>query len=165
MESELPEGALLRRYAGVPGAYVDGWTLALPQAVTQAQYVEAFYTTWLFRLERAVLALLAGRPSSDAQAARLARGEADAFAAWTVEDRAANQLLLRDFLGRTRSWLMCEPGPGASRLWFGSAVVPAPGRGGIGRRFGVLLGLHRLYSRLLLRACARRLRAGAAPWS
>jgi len=156
VECPLPDGALLRRYAVTAGAYTDCWSLVLPRAVSQAQYVEAFYTSWLFRLERLVLALI-GKPSSAADAHRLAQAEQARFAAWTVEDRIERQLLMCDFLGRTRSWLMSEATPAGTRLYFGSAVVPAARANDIGWNFGALLGLHRLYSRMLLRACARRL--------
>lgn len=81
------------------------------------------------------------------------RGERDSFAAWTVEARARNQVLLRDFTGRTCSWLMvadADPGPG-TRLYFGSVVFA------LSPVHAKLLGFHRLYSRLLLRAAARRL--------
>jgi hypothetical protein len=161
---ELPGGALLGAYRG-GGAYADCFIVDVPRHVTQAEYVNAFYTTALFKVERTLLAWFAARPSSDAQARALADGTSNAFAAWTVEGREADQLLLRDFLGRTRSWLMSAPsGPGApraTRLYFGSAVVSA-GRGRTGRArmgwaFHALLGFHKMYSRALLRAAVRRL--------
>jgi hypothetical protein len=82
----------------------------VPHRVTQARYVEAFYTTPLFKVERLLLAWFAARPSTDAEAQRLAAGEIATFAAWSVEAREADQLLLCDFKGRTRSWLMSTPG-------------------------------------------------------
>ena len=156
---ELPATALLRRYDG-DGGYADCFCTDLDAAVTQAAFVEAFYCTWLFRLERMVLTL-AGRPASDEQVRALAAGTAEAFAAWTVEARAPDQLLLCDALGRTRSWLMCEASGPGTRLYFGSAVVPrrdAAGQARMGPGFKALLGLHTLYSRALLHAAARRLR-------
>ena len=107
----------------------------------------------------------ASRPSTDAQARQLTRGERETFAAWSVEGRASDQLLLADFGGRTKSWLMVVPSSDAraetTRLYFGSAVVPVrPRRGGeagMGFVFTALLGFHRLYSRLLLRAARARL--------
>ena len=122
--------------------------------------MEAFYTTALLKGERALLAL-AGLPSSDDEARQLAEGTRDAFAAWRVEGREANQLLLR--AGRTRSWLMAAPENGASatRLYFGSAVVGRPGKEGkpeLGFVFHALLGFHRIYSRALLHAASRRAR-------
>jgi len=163
---ELPEVALLSKYAG-PDGYADCYAVEVSQTVSHAQFVEAFYTTAVFKIERFILRVAVSRPSSDAQAAQLARGEVNAFAAWTVEGRADNQLLLCDFAGRTRSWLMVAPaGNRAStgtRLYFGSAVVPARtkgnGRANMGWVFRALLGFHKLYSRILLRAAVARLSA------
>lgn len=158
---DLPAGALLRRYAG--RGYTDCWTIELDRRVTHAEYVEAFYTTSIFRLERWILAFGVSRPSSDDQARSLARGEIDAFAAWTVEARAPDQLLMCDYLGRTRSWLMMSDGdaPGRVRLWFGSAVVAVDdartGERRLGSMYDALLGFHKLYSRILLGAARARL--------
>ncbi|MEO5672414.1 MAG: hypothetical protein ABIR26_17135 [Ramlibacter sp.] len=166
---ELPASALLRKYQNA-GSYADCYVAQVPGSHTHAAFVEAFYTTALFRLERAILRL-AGRASTDAQATQLAQGSADTFAAWKVEGRSPDQLLLGDFTGRTKSWLMVAPGPGnganaATRLYFGSAVVPrlnaVTGKKSMGFVFSALLGFHRLYSRLLLVAAIRRLGAGTA---
>ena len=108
------------------------------------------------------------RPSTDAEAHELAVGERDAFAAWTVENRTDNQLLMCDLYGRTRSWLMVAHestgGNAVTRLYFGSAVVPTrqptSNRPIMGFQFKALLGFHRLYSRLLLLAAMRRLMVG-----
>jgi hypothetical protein len=164
--SDIPAPALLRRYRGA-GDYADCYVTELPGVVTHAAFVEAFYTTRLFRVERALLKWLAGFPSTDAQARQLAAGERDTFAAWHVEDRAENQLLVR--AGRTRSWFMTSIAPtdaaAGSRtlLYFGSAVVPrrgADGRRRLGAGFHALLGFHKLYSRALLRAAGSRLMNG-----
>jgi hypothetical protein len=116
----------------------------------------------VFKLERAILKWFVARPSTDDQARQLAAGTRDAFAAWTVEARTADQLLLGDFSGRTKSWLMVAAIPGAgTRLYFGSAVVPRrsknPKKSGLGFVFAALLGFHQLYSRILLRFAASRL--------
>ena len=148
----LPDEALTQRYRA-SGAHADCFFTELARPVTHAEFVEAFYTTGLFRLERWILRLCVARPSTDAEARALARGERDSFAAWTVEARAPNQVLLRDFTGRTCSWLMvqgADRGPG-TRLYFGSVVLP------LSPVHARLLALHTLYSRLLLRAAARRL--------
>jgi hypothetical protein len=152
----LPDAALLRASAGT-GGYADCYATDLPRAVSHAQYVEAFYTTWLFKLERWILGWAVARPSTDAQARQLAAGSLDAFAAWSVEQRAPDQLLLRDMFGRTRSWLMVEPlAAGGTRLYFGSGVASRKD-GRLGSSFSLLLGFHKLYSRLLLGAARRRL--------
>lgn len=133
---------------------------------SHSAFVEAFYTTALFKVERLILAWFVARPSTDLQARQLAEGSTDSFAAWRVEGRAPDQLLLTDFVGRTRSWLMVAPVPGANartRLYFGSAVVPRghAGKGPprMGLAFHALLGFHKLYSRLLLRAARSRMQA------
>jgi len=153
----LPDRALLQAFAGA-GDYADCFATDLPQAVSHAQYVEAFYTTWLFRLERWILKWAISRPSTDEEARQLAAGKVERFSAWSVEGRATDQLLMRDeFTRRTRSWLMAEPLPqGGTRLYFGSAVVRRKD-GRLGSNFSLLLGFHRLYSRMLLGAAQRRL--------
>jgi hypothetical protein len=162
----LPAHSLLSRYAA-SGSYTDCYLTEVSGAVSQAEYVEAFYTTWLFRLERLILKWLVARPSTDDEAAELARGRRESFAAWTVEVRAADQLLMCDFRGDTRSWFMSEPavrdGGAVTRLYFGSAVVAhqnaKTGERRLEPRFQALLGFHKLYSRALLRAARRRLLA------
>lgn len=157
---ELPAEALLQRYRA-SGAYADCYSIDVAHAVSNPEYVQAFYTSAVFKLERLILRWFAARPSTDAQAASLARGETDVFAAWSVEGRAPNQLLLCDFTRRTRSWLMVAPLPSGTRLYFGSAVVPLHDRHGgaprLGLGFTALLGFHRLYSRVLLSAARSRL--------
>lgn len=161
---ELPHGALLRGYLR-GGAYADCYVTEIARPVTHAEYVAAFYTTPLFKLERLILAWLVHRPSTDAQAGALAAGTLDTFAAWNVESRADDQLLLSDFRGRTRSWLMVEEarinGEPGTRLYFGSAVVPVTetksGHETPGIGFRALLGFHKLYSRALLQSAKARL--------
>jgi len=157
---ELPPDALLGRYRE-SGAFADCYVTELAGGVSHAEFVEAFFTTRLFKVERLVLRVLASRPSTDVQARRLARGESDTFAAWSVEGRAANQLLLADFTGRTRSWLTTAAGERGTRLYFGSAVVPSTHpssrRLQLGGTFRALLGFHRLYSQALLFCAQRRL--------
>ncbi|MFC6632115.1 hypothetical protein [Microbulbifer taiwanensis] len=138
--------------------------------ISQEQYVAAFYTTGIFKLERLILHWTLSRPSTDEEAERLAAGSIDEFAAWRVEGRADNQLLLCDIYGRTRSWLMSMPrraeGAPGTRLYFGSAVLPKADSGtgapGIGPVFNALLGFHKIYSRLLLGAAKGRLKARVA---
>jgi len=164
-EVALPDASLLRRYAG-GGGYADAYAVEFPRLVSFEEFVAAFYSTRLFALERFLL-MLFGRSSSTSELQALARGERDRFAAWTVEARGEAQLLLADDTGRTRSWLMCEPLDGGTRLYFGSAVVPRiDSRSGERRMdtgFRALLGFHRRYSRALLRAAARALRQHARP--
>jgi len=151
MMAELPAGALLQRYRD-QGAYTDCFAIDVPGQVAHAAYVEAFYTTAVFKLERLLLALFVARPSRDAEARELASGQRQQFAAWSVEGRAPGQLLMCDYAGSTRSWLMAVPAGQGTRLYFGSAVVRSR-QGGV---FRALLGFHKLYSRILLRAAVAR---------
>ena len=171
---ELPGHALLDKYRNrsqstSAGAYTDCFSVQVDGVITLSEFVYAFYTTIVFKLERVILQYLAGRPSTDRDARHLADAATNSFAAWSVEDRAEDQLLMCDFRRRTRSWFMVEPVVSASgvgtRLYFGSAVVPvenkSTGRREIGKAFSLLLGFHKLYSIVLLRAAARRLRKNA----
>jgi hypothetical protein len=161
---ELPRGALLSKYQH-EGAYADCYVTEVARRVSHAEYVEAFYTTALFKLERLLLSWLASKPSTDIQASQLAAGTLNSFAVWTVEARSADQLLMSDFQGRTRSWLMVTSSESSAyedtRLYFGSAVVPVTGvKSGtrsLGLAFPLLLGFHKLYSRALLFAAESRL--------
>ena len=171
---ELPPASLLHPCREA-GAFADCYLCEVPGDVSHAAFVEAFYTAPLFKLERTLLQWLARRPATDADARRLAEGASESFSAWRVEARAANQLLLADFTGRTKSWLMVEALPGSegrsqTRLYFGSAVLPEKGSASspprMGFAFYALMGFHRLYSRLLLSAARSRvlsLRRNHAP--
>ena len=164
---EIPPDSLLRKYNDGMG-FADCYVIEVAGTVSQATFIEAFYTSPLFKLERTILKHLASKPATDADAQRLAAGRSDRFSAWRVEGRSSSELLLADFTGRTRSWLMALPLDGptkatATRLYFGSAVVPmsisGSGEPGMGWLFHALLGFHRLYSRLLLRAASQRVRS------
>jgi hypothetical protein len=158
----LPAHVLLSKYAN-SGAYTDCFTTDIARTVSHAEFVDAFYTGRLFKVERFLLRVFISKPSTDLQARQLAAGELNEFAAWRVEARALDQLLLRAMDGRTRSWLMVSamPETGGTRLYFGSAVVPAvnasTGKPSLGFVFKALLGFHNFYSRALLNAAAARL--------
>jgi hypothetical protein len=162
--SELPAQALLEVYQR-PGHYVDCYVCAVARAVTLADFVTAFYTSAVFWPERVLLHALLARPSTKQQIEQFARAESNVLAAWTVEARASDQVLLADMLGRTKSWLMvAATGSTASprtQLYFGSAVVPARRAGAdhatLSPVVGALLPLHKLYSRALLHAACRGL--------
>jgi hypothetical protein len=157
--AELPASALLRKYC-YDGAYTDCYFTEIPTSISLAQYVESFYTTTVFKLERWILTHAVDKPSSDAEAKRVAQAETESFAAWSVEDRATDQLLMCDFLRRTRSWFMVVPlTNGGTRLYFGSAVVPVRAKSGeltLGSSYRALMGFHKLYSRILLRSARGR---------
>jgi hypothetical protein len=157
--SELPAAALLRRFIQA-GAYTDCYFTEVPQSISLPAYVEAFYTTWIFKLERWLLTHAVNKPSNDLDAQRVARAEIDYFAAWTVEDRAPDQLLMCDYVRRTRSWFMLVPIDGGTRLYFGTAVVPVRRKSGeltLGSAYSALMGFHKVYSRILLQAARSRL--------
>ena len=161
----MPDEALLGSYTR-NGAFTDCYATEIPGVVPHAQYVQAFYTTWVFRLERVILKWAVSRPSTDDQARQLAEGSIDHFSAWQVESRSDNQLLMADFRGRTRSWFMVAPvtvgGNAGTRLYFGSAVVPVTdlktGLASLGFVFSALMGFHKLYSHVLLYAAKSRLK-------
>jgi len=163
----VPQDSLLHAYQRGAG-FADCYVTEVAGTVSLAAFVEAFYTSGLFKVERTLLQYLAAKPATDADASRLGQGQAQRFSAWQVEGRSDCELLLADFTGRTRSWLRASAIESSAqaprtRLYFGSAVVPrrqggAP-RPGMGWRFHALLGFHRLYSRLLLQAASRRVRA------
>jgi hypothetical protein len=163
--SIIPAHALLQAY-GTGSGYADCFVTEVAGVTSFESFVEAFYTSPLFKVERAILRWFASRPSTDQEARDLSTGACNRFAAWRVEDRSSNQLLLADFTGRTRSWLMVEPfeepaGARGARLYFGSAVVPHKdkntGRDSMGLTFHAMLVFHKLYSRLLLRSASKTL--------
>jgi hypothetical protein len=158
----IPDGGLLHSYLTEHG-FADCYTTALEGAVSHEEFVTAFYTTWLFKVERWILRWAVSKPSTDRDAEQLARGLSTSFAAWRVEARGNDQLLMCDFLGNTRSWLMVASQYGRTQLYFGSAIVarrdPKTGQRKLGWTFRALLGFHRLYSRMLLRAARSRLKA------
>ena len=163
----LPPLALLTKYAN-SGAYTDCFATEIARTVSYAEFVEAFYTGGLFKVERFLLRVFIAKPSTDVQARQLAAGELNEFAAWRVEARAVDQLLMCAIDRRTRSWLMVSAAeePGRTRLYFGSALLPKPtpansphatGKSSLGFVFKALLGFHNWYSRALLSAAATRL--------
>jgi len=160
----LPYNALLNTYQH-NGAYTDCYCTEISRTVTHSQYVNAFYTTSVFKLERSILKWVVSKPSSEAQVVQLADGETDTFSAWTVEKRCENQVLLCDYQKRTRSWLMItheESENGiTTRLYFGSAVVPIKniktGNSSFGLVFHALSWFHKMYSVVLLFSAKARL--------
>src|SRR5689334_21268853 len=108
-----PQGSLLARLAQARNAFADAYTLHLPRTVSLAQFVEAFYTTRLFKLERWLIART-GRPSTDADVHAVAEGEDRRMAAWTVEAREGDELLMHEDSGVTRSWFKVQAGEGGT---------------------------------------------------
>jgi hypothetical protein len=108
-QDAVPDDSLLRTYRGGPRPERwresgDCFAVSMDRVVSLAEFVFAFYTSPVFRIERAILGLLAGALSTDLDVRRLAAGSATAFAIWRVGERTATQLLMCDRYERTRSW-------------------------------------------------------------
>ncbi len=165
----MPASALLKTWREGPNPeswehYSDCFTTTLNRPVALAEFVYAFYTSPIFRIERAILRLVK-LPSTDAQARAVAEGTGQTFAAWRVGHRTGTQLLMCDVMGRTRSWFAVTPfEAGASSgtlLQFGSGIATTVDAATGERRrslgFRLLGGFHILYSRVLLGAAKARL--------
>jgi hypothetical protein len=168
IQEAAPEDALLKTYRGGVhperwGSYGDCFSVRVERAVSLQDFVFAFYTSPVFRIERWLLRAFIGAPSSDRGARALADGSAASFAAWYVGDRTATQLLMCDRFERTRSWFrVLALDGGGTLLQFGSAVAAGGRDRGTGpaaqrRGFRPLLGFHVLYSQLLLNAARNSL--------
>ena len=162
----VPANAKLANYS-IHGTYTDCYATEIPGQISLAEFVFAFYTTFIFKLERLILKLVAAKPSADSQARQLADGVSQRFAAWHVEDRSENEILTCDFRGRTRSWLMVAPiatvNDARTRLYLESAVVPIrnakTGQPSLGFGFQALVGFHKIYAVLLLYSAKSRIKS------
>lgn len=152
----VPPASFLDAYAQ-KNAFTDCYAISVPGTASLPDLIEAFYTTRLFKLERWLLSKALSIPSTDVDASLLARTATQRFCAWKVEHRSDSEILLD--AGQTRSWLSVRPQAGSASnttLLFGSAVLPMRPGGKFGLVFHALIGFHRLYSKLLLAAAARR---------
>jgi hypothetical protein len=164
-QQAVADDALLSTYRG--GDRPERWrksgdcfVVSVDRVVPLAEFVLAFYTSPVFWIERVILRLLAGAPSTDTEARRLADGSGMSFAVWRVGERTATQLLMCDRYERTRSWFRVVPlKDGKTLLQFGSAVASRRGdRPGSRMRVSpsyLLLKVHVVYSQLLLHAAKR----------
>lgn len=155
-ERPLPADSLLARHKEA-ASYHDCFTVDVPRAVSLAGYIGAFYNSRAFRPERWALHLI-GKGSNGRDVAALAANQTRHFAAWSVEDRTDTEIFLRDFQGRTCSWLCVEPLPSATptiasttRLYFGSGV-----RQPDTAIFRGLMPVHRWYAKALLGSAAKQ---------
>jgi hypothetical protein len=163
----VPVESLLNTYRGGPHperwvGQGDCFAVTVDRVVTLREFVVAFYTSPVFRLERLVLRILAGAPSTDSDVQSVADGSGMLFAIWRVGERTATQLLMCDRYEKTRSWFRVAPTDGGQTvLQFGSAVAASRNRRtatvSMGRWFRWLMGFHVLYSRILLSAARNRL--------
>lgn len=155
----LPAECLITKYAEKPGYYTDSYVLDVPGYVELKTFIYAFYTSWLFKCERFILKWLVRKPSKDDDITDLMNGETEKFAAWDLEAKTEDELLMCDFVGKTRSWFKVEfsPSENQTRLMFGTVVVPdgasAQGNPKLGMIFSAMLWFHVLYARALL-VCA-----------
>ena len=161
---EIPENGFLNAYDLKSGCYTDCFCIDVPGSINFPTYVYAFFNTPVFKLERVLLRLLASSPSSETDVANLASGTSDVLSMWNVEERNENQMLMSVGNGPIRTWLMCSSSDissGTTRLFFGSAVLPtrrdASGDHKMGRSFHILLGFHKIYSRILLWSAKQKL--------
>jgi hypothetical protein len=170
-QQAVPSDSLLKTYRG--GARPEHWGLqgdcfavVVDAPITLSDFVFAFYTSPVFRVERGILRFLAGASSTDAGARGVAEGSGTTFAIWRVGERTATQLLMCDRYEKTRSWFQVVPMEGgvATVLRFGSAVSSSrhreTGTLSMGRWFQWLVGFHVLYSRILLSSARRRVMKG-----
>jgi hypothetical protein len=156
----VPDNALLKTYRGGVhperwGACGDCFSVSVHRAVNLADFVFAFYTSPIFRIERTILHGFLSVPSTDEQARAVATGAGTSFAVWYAGTRTATQLLMCDRYERTRSWFSVAPmAGGRTLLRFGSAVAASSaGRRAaepMSLRFRVLLRFHVWYSQILL---------------
>lgn len=152
----VPQASLLGAYAR-KGAFTDCYATSVDGNVTLAEFIFAFYTTPLFKVERWLLSKVLNIASTDQQALELADSNTQRFSAWKVEGRSAEEILLD--AGQTRSWLCIKPQLGSdssTTLLFGSAVISMRPSGKFGLAFHALGGFHRVYSKLLLNAASKR---------
>jgi len=128
-QQPAPDDALLKTYRSGKhperwGHYGDCFSIQVNGSVTLSQFVFAFYTSSVFRLERLILRVLVGAASTDEQARAVAEGRSETFALWTVGERTPTQLLMCDRYGKTRSWFRVVPQRSSGTvLQFGSAVA------------------------------------------
>jgi hypothetical protein len=166
IRGSVPEDALLKTYRGGAhperwGSYGDCFSVPVDRTVSLVDFVVAFYTSSVFRIERLMLRALVAAPSRDCEARAVADGSGAYFSVWRVGARTPTQLLMCDRYERTRSWFRVVPlDLGKTLLQFGSSVASTPhrrtGAVTLGGGFHLLLGFHVLYSRVLLRAAQAR---------
>ena len=170
VQCPLAEDALLRTYLGEihPERWAgqgDCFCATVPASVPLSEFVFAFYTSPVFRIERGILAIILGARSTETQARAVADGSRDSFAVWRMGARTGTQLVMCDRYGKTRSWFRVVPAEsGGTLLQFGSAVASRrDGPAGVARPsivFRWLRRFHVLYSQVLLWSATRGIMNG-----
>ena len=129
VQCPLAEDALLRTYLGEihPERWAgqgDCFCATVPASVPLSEFVFAFYTSPVFRIERGILAIILGARSTETQARAVADGSRDSFAVWRMGARTGTQLVMCDRYGKTRSWFRVVPAEtGGTLLQFGSCLL------------------------------------------
>lgn len=158
MQSDLKSNEKFAVKTDNANNYCDCFSSTIDCAVDLEQFVYAFYTTRVFRLERKILALTLKLPATNEQAKLLASGESDNYSFWTVEKRRPSELLLLTNNRHTGSWFMVRDDMEASQsrteLLFGSVVFLGSQKTNL--LFSIVLVFHKVYSRILLASAARR---------
>ncbi|MCP5076193.1 MAG: hypothetical protein GY947_23225 [Rhodobacteraceae bacterium] len=149
---DLSYDSLLRQ--ATAGAYWDCYTCRVDIVASLEAFVLAFYSSRAFWPERALLSA-AGLVCRLEQAAEMVQGTADQYAAWTVEARNRDEMLMRDVRGVTRSYFSVRELERGTELRFGSGV--GTGEKEMSRVMKLLQPFHRWYSRVLLTAARERL--------
>jgi len=158
--TEIPSSALL--YGHVErGEYADAFYTDITYSADLSEYIRAFYSSRVMRVERFILKFI-GKPSSADQVEKLATGEISELAVWSVAERRKNEILLPDSYDRTCSWLMVSyPSTGKTRLHFGTGVhrmrQQGEGATSLNLFFRATIGFHLLYSKVLLRSARNQL--------
>jgi len=128
----------------------------------QNPFINAFFNSWLFRIERLILKLTLKKPATDQDITKLANGMSNTMTAWRIEQRDDNQILLEVPDTPIRTWLMREDAGDHTNLYFGIAILPMRtdknGKPAMSHISIVLMGFHQLYARALLYLAKRALR-------
>ncbi|MEL6648775.1 MAG: hypothetical protein AAFQ05_13995 [Pseudomonadota bacterium] len=154
----LPQDSLLHACATRPGSYTDCFEAAVPTDGTPdrafERFVFLFFDSWLFRVERMILRFAGKAPKAGTDPIALARGEVAHFAAWTVDARRAQELLMSVHHTPIRTWLSVAKDGDQMRLRFGTALLAQETSGRVHWGFRATIRAHRLYAKLLLKAAA-----------
>ena len=161
---EHPGNSFLLSLSKDYGVYSDCFVATVEGHIDFQTLIDVFFDTWVFRIERLILAAAGMRPANYQALQQLASGKTDHFAAWKVVQRDTSQMLLAVPGSGIRTWLMVQPvntDPTSTRLYFGSAIVPKPGVDGEKAQKALLRRLmnrfHLFYSKLLLSAAVKAL--------
>ncbi len=149
-------------YDKTPGCLTDAFRCKVDFSVNLEHFIQAFFDSSVFRLERLLIQILTRKQADLTQVKKLASGTDKTFAVWQVAQRSNFEILMKVGTGPIRSWLAAYPDQdGGTSLYFGSAVLPTKGdKNGnqqVGFLFQATVWFHEFYSRLLLKSAVRTL--------